>query len=233
MDKFAGAFQNLNMKYYKIEHDANNLGAVPQDKAVIGNYFAIEHPDTINRAKHRQPIGNLLLPEGIQLYPRSKFTDLLRLVHITYPLWVISARFVDLLSKFQIEQPEVFGPLPVMNTKKQEDYYVFGATRRFPEYVCYDALEATLSRWDGANKREFVLNNVQDYLAIANLPKDDEAIYFKEGYRPRLNSKIIQHDLFLLPPYFRIIKYIASERLVEAIVSAKLTGMVFEELETC
>jgi hypothetical protein len=221
------------MKYYRIKHDANNLGAVPQDDGLLGNYFAQDHPDLIRYAKHRHPIGNLLVPEGVKFRSKSKYTDLLLLVNPGYPLLVISPRFVDLLSKFRIEKPEIFGPVPVISPKKREDYYIFGATRRFPEYVCYNALEATLSRWDGANKREFVLNNVEDYLSIAKLLKDDEAINFKEGYRARLNSKVIQHDLFLLPPYFDFINYIASERLVEAIVSAKLTGMVFEEIETC
>jgi len=215
------------MNYIQLDFAPEELGFVPQDNGTIDKYER-DHPDSVRRAPFRRPIGNLLLPEGIKFRAQSKFTDMLCLIPVHFPFLVVSDRFLDIILRFRLPEPEVFRPLPVYKRSKRVDYNVIIANRHFPEYVVFNHTEVIKKEHFTGKTESFYLNSPEEFRRLG--AEIDLAKEYLTLYNFQLNTSAIQHDLFLLPPSCGIANYIVSEAFVAAVREAKLTGIAFRPI---
>lgn len=215
------------MNYFQLAFAPEELGFVPQDSGTTDEYEQ-NHPDSVRRAYDRHPIGNLLLPAGIKFRPQSKFTDVLRLIEVGFPFLVVSDRFLEIILRFRLPEPEVFRPLSVYKRTKKVDYNIIIAILRFPEYVVFNHTEVIKKEHFTGKVESLYLNSPEEYRRLeAGIDYSKEYLTM---YNFQLNTAAIQHDMFLLPRACGIARYIVSEAFVAAVREAKLTGIAFDPI---
>jgi hypothetical protein len=215
------------MNYFQLDFAPEELGFVPQDNGTIDKYER-DHPNSVRRAPFRRPIGNLLLPEGIKFRAQSKFTDMLCLIPVHFPFLVVSDRFLEIIVRFRLPEPEVFRPLSVYKRTKKVDYNIIIAILRFPEYVVFNHTEVIKKEHFTDKVESLYLNSPEEYRSLeAGIDYSKEYLTM---YNFQLNTAAIQHDMFLLPRACGVPNYIVSEAFVAAVREAKLTGIAFRPI---
>ncbi len=215
------------MNYYKLTPVPEDCGYIPQEASTMDPSYRMNDPDALNQAKYRKPVGRVLIPL-IKFRPQAKFTDMLVLTPAGFPCLVVSDKFLEIILRFRIQDPEVFR-LPVHKRDKRVDYNVLIANTRFPQYINFDTAEVFHTNHSTKEKTVLHIGHPDEYQRI-----EDKIDYSKEYLSIphfKLKSSAIQHDLFCLPPGCAVAKYIVSEALAEAAKDARLTGVGFEPIE--
>jgi hypothetical protein len=215
------------MNYFTLTFAIADLGHVPQNNGIIGNY-SFTAPNSVYNGKWGCPVGDLWVPEGLNLRPKSKFTDMLFITEISFPLLVISPVFLDLLKKLVI--PPILEVFPVQAIKagKAVPYFVVISNPTYAEYYDFDTTEFIIEDTVKQETTPLTVKNVAEYLRIkaATIPP----VFF--GTRKiRLDTSKIEFDFFRLPVGGGVPFYIVSDRFVESVKSAGLTGIEFEPIE--
>ncbi len=215
------------MNYYKLTSAPEDCGYIPQDNGTMDPLYRRNDPDALNNASYRRPVGNVLIP-SIKFRHQAKFTDMLSLIEAIFPCLVVSDKFLEIITRFRIQDPEVFR-LPIHKKDKLVDYNVLIANTRFPQYIDFDTAEVFHTTHSTKEKTVLHISHPDEYQKI-----EDKIDYSKEYLSIlhfKLKSSAIKHDLFCLPPGCAVAKYIVSEALAEAAKGARLTGVAFEPIE--
>ena len=221
------------MKYFRLYPSPDDMGCAPQAEELLKPY-SYGAPNSIWNALTNNQLTDLLVPQGIPLKNKAKWTDLLTVSPIHSPFLVVSKKMLAVFESIRL--PEYFSyPVSVMKRDKVQEYYIFIAPKRFIRYINLDTCEAHI-----ITQQEFFPPVT---ILVEPVEIRSEAIFdrFERDIKPprylrivryELNPEVIEFDMFLIPGCVgQTHGYIVSEKLVDAVNSAGLTGVTFGPLE--
>lgn len=208
------------MKYFLLKGASSrkDVGRYPQTK--LPDDYPLER---LHNATGRYTLTNDYFPDIepellCELHPKSKLTDVLSIGNISANGLFISQRFRDLLLKFDLMESQFY--LGKLITQENElDYYWF---HPIGEGLGID-FSKTVFKDDSGNEN-IRINQLKDSIDFAedkNIILGLQKIYFNENFK--------KLDLFFIPFFQYVGDFFISERLKDAIIKNKISGIVITE----
>lgn len=218
-------FYNMK-KYYALKANVDDLGYFPQTKGIFGPYN-FNDPDSVYYAINRDPIGRLWVPEGFNMRPSAKWTDIIMTAEISYPALVVSAAFLDIITSVQHPPGLEYFPLKLVKKGEERVYYIIIINPGIPHIIDFALSECILNSTTSAETTPIEINNLAEYNQIKN---SDKSPYLNIR-NPKFDFSNIEYDIFRSPSGVIFIWYIVSETLKEKVEQAGLKGILFTEID--
>lgn len=221
------------MKYFRLYPFPDDMGQVPQAEELLKPY-SYDAPNSIRNALSNNRLSDLLVPQGIPLKNKAKWTDLLTVAPVSFPFLIVSKKMLGILESIRL--PEYFAhPVPVIKRDKVHEYYIFIAPKKFIRYINLETCEAKIITQQEFFPPVTILEEpveVRSEEIFDRILQDVQPPRHLRIVRYELNPDAIEYDIFLLPGCVGQSQgYIVSEQLVKTIDSAGLAGVTFGPLE--
>lgn len=210
------------MNYFKVSYDLNRkvTGTFPQSLQMADDY---DHDSPLSYTKQnlKQRL-NSNTQLAISLEKKAKLTDLISTVTLGDGL-VISQRCRDLLNKFKIDPHCQILNVSVNNKQNQVDYFLLFSHYSRLEFLDFESMDIYETNLVGMEKKKIEVTSANQYKSL-DIPLT------RYVFPEKLIISNSSYDFFRIADSIAL-GYYASERLVEAIKHAGLTGFKFEPIE--
>ena len=213
-------------KYYALKANVDDLGYYPQTKGIFGPYN-FNDPDSVYYAIHRDPVGRLWVPEGFNMRPSAKWTDIIMTAEISYPALVVSAAFLDIITSAQHPPGLEYFPIKLVKKGEERVYYIIIINPGIAYAINFALSDFILISTTSAETTPIEINNLAEYIQIKN---SDKSPYLNIR-NLKFDFSNIAYDIFRLPRGSNFIRYIVSETLKERVEQAGLKGIRFTEID--
>ena len=223
------------MKYYKLEHVGTNfkeVGSFPQleNKIKLGDY------ENVKLKAIRHPLNeDWTLPE-LGFGNKAKPTTLLSSCISNVIFLIFKRYFIDFLNDFNVGHHQTW-PMKVHHKKEVLDEYLlfhisYPLDDKIVSYGDSEFLVGKLGDWkDPSIRKPINIENHKNYLSLIEVLKESSGNSQIRCNKLVLDFKNIDADIFRLIDVPVGSGYYVSEKLRDAILEKRFTGMDFLEIE--
>ncbi|MEO1515250.1 MAG: hypothetical protein AAFV95_09560 [Bacteroidota bacterium] len=216
------------MNHYLLKKVLPNNNNINDDIDILYPYH-FDLPKSLRKYRVGIDKGDVFLPPGIKLRAGKKFDDLMSFINIRPPYLVISPTFFDFLQDFRLPELHVQDLKVVKRTKYQMYRFVFSRT------VEHDAIVYPQSHFhiEDCSKTPATFTDVSFESAQEMIQREEGLGGFKVigSNKVVIDFSRVPYDFFRLPWISRVMGYVVSENLKNAIEKSNLTGIRFHSLE--
>lgn len=211
------------MKYFQKNYatERKEVGSFLQSKQMTDEYqFGKPNSiDKINFCDKIQIEPNLNSPV---LEKKTKLTDLISTVSIGSSCWIITKRFRELLLDFNCDPEFQLFDIRLVRNEDSWDYLFYYNYKERLSFLDFESMNFFQTRMLGLDPQPVNINSLDEFLKF----EKTEGRYINPD---KLIFKSPDYDLFRL--YSICGGYYISERLMNAIKEAGMTGIAFKPLD--